>query len=98
MRRKLRRPIPKLCQKTRIEECFDWLKPSGLMREVRHPEVHKVDRISTFTCEAYNLTRMQNLVRTIPAPQVEAEVGLTHHRVKSWFHKNSGRRTVRHHQ
>jgi hypothetical protein len=54
-------------KRKRIEECFGWLKTIALMWKVRHRGVCKVDWIFTFSCAAYNLVRMRNLVTAVPA-------------------------------
>ena len=48
-------------KRKRIEECFGWLKPVALLRNVCHRGTLKVDWIFTFACAAYNLVRMRNL-------------------------------------
>jgi hypothetical protein len=44
------------------EECFGWLKPSALVRKVRHRGIEKVAWIFTFAAAAYNLVRMRDLL------------------------------------
>ena len=54
-------------KRKRIEECFGWLKTIALMRKLRHRGVCQVNWLFTFACAAYNLVRMRNLVRAVPA-------------------------------
>ncbi|MBL8986058.1 MAG: IS5 family transposase [Gemmatimonadetes bacterium] len=47
----------------RIEQSFGWGKVVGLLRKLRHRGREKVDWMFTFTMAAYNLVRLQTLVR-----------------------------------
>lgn len=47
----------------RIEQSFGWGKVVGLLRKLRHRGREKVDWIFTFTMAAYNLVRLQTLIR-----------------------------------
>ena len=51
-------------KRKRIEECFGWLKTIALLRKVWHRGTLKVDWILIFSCAAYNLVRMRNLMRS----------------------------------
>ena len=48
--------------RTRIEECFGWLKTIALLHKLRHRGTLQVDWIFAFACAAYNLVRMRNLM------------------------------------
>jgi hypothetical protein len=50
-----------------IEECFGGMKTIGLLRQLRHRGLLKVDWVFIFTAAAYNLVRIRNLQ---PAAQV----------------------------
>lgn len=49
-------------KRKRIEECFGWMKDTGLMRKLRHIGRAKVAWIFRFTAAAYNITRMKILI------------------------------------
>jgi len=49
-------------KRKRIEECFGWMKDTGLMRKLRHIGRAKVAWIFRFTAAAYNITRMKALM------------------------------------
>jgi IS5 family transposase len=46
----------------RIEEIFGWGKRIGLLDQLRHRGLERVDWVFTFTAAAYNLVRMRNLI------------------------------------
>jgi transposase len=51
-------------RRARVEEIFGWLKTVGLQRQTRHRGLARVGWMFTFATAAYNLRRMQRLLRT----------------------------------
>jgi hypothetical protein len=56
-------------KRKRIEEVFGEMKSIGLLRKLRHRGLERVGSMFTFTAAVYNLVRIRNLMRGVPAPQ-----------------------------
>ncbi|MGA8213293.1 MAG: IS5 family transposase [Candidatus Sulfotelmatobacter sp.] len=56
-------------KRKRIEEVFGWMKNIGLLRELRHRGLERVEWMFTFTAAVYNLVRIRNLMRGTLQPQ-----------------------------